>query len=67
MLNFTDMGLESLMRWNILWEGDHIGLVLTNKDSRGVSSELVKQLSASLGCRCVIDEQVRRLVSLKSV
>ena len=33
------------------------------KDSKGVSSELVKQVSASLrkiGCRCVIDEQVRK-------
>ena len=32
-------------------------------DSKGVSSELVKEVSASLrkiGCRCVIDEQVRK-------
>ena len=27
------------------WEGDHIRLVLTKKDSNGVSSELVKQVS----------------------
>ena len=59
---FADMGLESFVRGNVLWEGDHIRLVLT-KDSKGVSSELVKQVSASLrkiGCRCVIDEQVRK-------
>ena len=46
-----------------MWEGDHIRLVLTKKDSKGVSSELVKQVSANLrkiGCRCVIDEQVRK-------
>ena len=58
---FADMGLESLR--NVLWEGDHIRLVLTKKDSKGVSSELVKQVSANLrkiGCRCVIDEQVRK-------
>ena len=43
-----------------LWEGDQ---VLTKKDSKGVSSKLVKQVSASLrkiGCQCVIDEQVRK-------
>ena len=55
------MGLESFVRGNVLWEGDHIRLALM-KDSKGVSSELVKQVSASLrkiGCRCVIYEQVR--------
>ena len=60
---FADMGLESFVRGNVLWEGDHIRLVLTKKDSKGVSSELVKQVSANLrkiGCRCVIDEQVRK-------
>ena len=49
--------------WNVLWEGDHIRLVLT-KDSKGVSNELGKQVSAILrkiGCRCVIDEQVRKI------
>ena len=60
---FADMGLESFVWGNVLWEGDHIRLVLTKKDSKGVSSELVKQVSANLrkiGCRCVIDEQVRK-------
>ena len=60
---FADMGLESFVRGNVLWEGYHIRLVLTKKDSKGVSSELVKQVSAILrkiGCRCVIDEQVRK-------
>ena len=60
---FADMGLESFVRGNVLWEGDHIRRVLTKKDSKGVSSELVKQVSANLkktGCRCVIDEQVRK-------
>ena len=67
---FADMGLESgFVRGNVLWEGDHIRLVLTKKDSKGVSSELVKQVSASLrkiGCRCVIDEQVRKTLSIES-
>ena len=59
---FAEMGLESFVRGNVLWAGDHIRLALT-KDSKGVSSELVKQVSVSLwkiGCRCVIDEQVRK-------
>ena len=53
---FADMGLESFVRGNVVWEGDHIRLVL-------ISSELVKQVSVSLrkiGCRCIIDEQVRK-------
>ena len=57
---FADMGF---VRGNVLWEGDHIRLILTKKDSKGVSSDLVKQVSANLrklGCRCVIDEQVRK-------
>ena len=41
---FADMGLESFVRGNVLWEGEHIRLVLT-KDRKGVSSELVKQVS----------------------
>ena len=31
-----------------MWEGGHIRLVLTKKDSKGVSSELVTQVSANL-------------------
>ena len=56
-------GSESFVKGKVLWEGYHIRLVLTKKDSKGVSSELVKQVSANLrkiGCRCVIDEQVRK-------
>ena len=35
-------------------------MILTHKDSRGVSRELVSQLShclRKLGCRCVLDER----------
>ena len=52
--------MESFVRGNVLWEGDHIRLVLTKKDSKGVSSELVKQVLRKIGCRCVTDEQVRK-------
>ena len=44
---FANMGLESFVRGNVLWEGDYM-LVLTKKACKGVSSELVKQVSASL-------------------
>ena len=54
---FADMGLES---GNVLWEGDHIRLVFTNKDSKGVYSEQVSANLRKIGCRCVIDEQVRK-------
>ena len=46
-------GLASFVRGNVLWEGDHARLVLTPKDSKGLSKELVSQLSSSLrkiGC-----------------
>ena len=39
------------------------GRLLLTKDSKGVSSKLVKPVSANLrkiGCRCVIDEQVKK-------
>ena len=45
---FVDICLKSFIRGNIQWEGDHIRLVLTKKDSKGVSSDLVKQVSTSL-------------------
>ena len=40
-----NLGLESFVRGNVLWERNHIRLVLMKKDSNSVSSELVKQVS----------------------
>ena len=57
---FADMRLESFVRENVLWEGDHIRLALMKKDRKGVSSKLVKHVCRKIGCRCVIDEQVRK-------
>ena len=57
------------VRGSVLWEGDHIRLVLTKKDSKGISREIFRQVSASLrkiGCRCVIDEQVRKTCTCMS-
>ena len=45
-------------------------LVFTKKDSKGVCSELVKQVSASLrkiGCGCVIYEQVRKTCKSRGI
>ena len=38
----ADLGLASFVRGNVLWEGDYVRLVLTPKDSKGLSKELVK-------------------------
>ena len=32
-----DLGLGSLVRGTVAWEGDHIRLILSPNDSRGVS------------------------------
>ena len=53
----VDLGLARFVRGNVLWEGDHVRLVLTPKDSEGLSKELVSQVCTSLrkiGCRCVL-------------
>ena len=55
----ADLGLDSFVRGNTFWEGEHVRLVLTPKDSKGLTKELVSQVSASLrkiGCRCVLDD-----------
>ena len=54
---FAEMGLESFVRGNVLWEGDRIRLVLTKKESNGVSSEQVSAILRKIG---FIDEQVRK-------
>ena len=63
----ADLGLASFVRGNVLWEGDHVRLVLTPKDSKGLSKELVSQVSSSLrkiGCR---DDDIRGKVRSKAV
>ena len=53
----ADLDLDSFVRGNVFWEGEHVRLVLTH--SKGLSKELVNQVSASLrkiGCRCVLDD-----------
>ena len=58
----SDLGLSSFAAGKVAWEGDHVRLVLTSKDSKGLTKELVSQVSAQLrkiGCRCVLDEALR--------
>ena len=55
----SDLGLSSFAAGKVAWEGDHVRLVLTPKDSKGLTKELVSQASAQqrkIGCRCVLDE-----------
>ena len=64
----ADLGLDSFVRGDAFWEGEHVRLVLTPNDSKGLAKELVSQVSASLrkiGCRCVLDD-VKSGVKVKS-
>ena len=48
--------------------GDHVRLLITPKDNKGLSKELVSQVSSSLrkiGCRCVLDDDIRGKVRSK--
>ena len=59
---FADLGLVSFVRGKVFWEGEHVRLVLTPRGSKGLTKELVSQVSSSLrkiGCRCVLDETIR--------
>ena len=50
------------MRGKVVWEGDHLRLVLTATDGKGVTKDKVSQISSILhriGCRCVLDEPKR--------
>ena len=50
------------MRGKVVWEGDHLRLVLTATVSKGITKEEVSQISSILhkiGCRCVLDEPKR--------
>ena len=65
----ADLGLDSFVRGNAFWEGEYVRLVLTPKDSKSLTKELVSQVSASLmkiGCRCVLDD-VKSGVRFKSM
>ena len=58
----ADLGLASFVRGKVVGEGDHLRLVLTATDSKGVTKEQVSQVSSILrkiGCRCVLDEPKR--------
>ena len=66
--NLADLGLDSFVRGGAFREGEHVRLVLTPNDSKGLIKVLVSQVSASLrkiGCRCVLDD-VKSGVKVKS-
>ena len=67
MAKLSDLGFSSFTAGKVAWEGDHVRLVLTPKDSKGLTKELVTQVSAKLrkiGCRCVVDEALLDMQSL---
>jgi len=56
---FSDLGLGSLVKGLVTWEGDHVRLILRNKESKQLDKEKVSSISKLLrkiGCRCVLDE-----------
>ena len=58
----ADLGLATFVMGKVLWKGDHVRLVLTPKDSKGLCKVLVSQVSSSLRkifCRCVSDDDIR--------
>ena len=42
----ADLGLVSVVSGKVVWEGDHLRLVLTATDSKGVTKEHVSQISS---------------------
>ena len=54
----SDLYLASFVVGKVAWEGDHIGLVLTPKVSKGLSKELVSTQLRKIGCRCVLDDEL---------
>ena len=57
----SDLGLANFVVGKIAWERDYIRLVLTPKDSKGLTKELVSQVSAQLrkiGCKCLLDDML---------
>ena len=51
------------------WEGDHIRLVLTHNDSKGLTVGEVSSCLRKIGCRCVqVRNQCRsKLLNIKCV
>ena len=43
----ADLRLDSFVRGNAFWEEKHVRIVLTPKDSKGLTKEIVSQVSAS--------------------
>ena len=37
----ADLGLDSFVRGDAFWEGEHVRLVFTSNDSKGLTKELV--------------------------
>ena len=45
---FVDIGLASFVSGIVCWEGDHVRLILTHKDSKGLTKALVSEVSSCL-------------------
>ena len=45
---FANIGLSSFVSGKIAWEDDHVRLILTAKNSKGINKHVVRQVSAAL-------------------
>ena len=39
----ADVGLVGFARGSVVWEGDHIRLILAPRDSKGLTNEIVRK------------------------
>ena len=64
----ADLGLDSFVRGDAFWEGEHVRLVLTPNDSKGLTKKLINQMSASLrkiNYRCILGD-IKSKIKIKS-
>ena len=59
-----DLGLGSLVKETVAWEGDPVRRILSPNDSRvlvlGWLQRFLRSCLRKIGCRCVLDESVKR-------
>ena len=58
------MSSYSFVSGKVVWEGDHLRLAFTATDNKGVTKDLVDQVSSFLrkiGCRYILDELIFRV------
>ena len=50
----ADLGLDSFVRGNAFWEGEHVRLVLTPKDSKGLTKTVIIHIIYLACSQCLL-------------